>query len=92
MITKDSIYCPKCGGEFYLEELASGDNDVIVIDTEHFVDCLNCGAIDISVTLVDVEVEPNLNIDEDHRGEDDNIISSYWAETQMHWEEETLHD
>ena len=22
----------------------------------------------------------------------DNIIKSYWAETHMHWEEETLYD
>jgi hypothetical protein len=91
MITKDSIYCPRCGKEFYLEELA-GDDDVIVIDREHIIDCLSCGAIDISVTLSEVVVEPNLNVDEEDRGEYDNIISSYWAETQMHWEEETLHD
>jgi uncharacterized Zn finger protein len=91
MITKDSIYCPRCGKEFYLEELASGD-DVIVIDREHFLDCLSCGAIDISVFLSDVETEPNPHVNEEDRGEDDNIISSYWAETEMHWEEETLHD
>jgi hypothetical protein len=91
MITKDSIYCPRCGKEINLSKLASGD-DVILIDREHIIDCPNCGAIDISISLSDVVLEPNLNVDEEDRGEYDNIISSYWAETQMHWEEETLHD
>lgn len=90
MITKKSIFCPRCGNPFYLHELASGGDDVIVIDREHFLDCRNCGAIDISITLSDVKMEPNPYAGEGD--EDDIIIKSYWAETKMHWEEETLHD
>jgi uncharacterized Zn finger protein len=91
MITKDSIYCPRCGQEIYISELAN-DDGIVITNIEHIIDCWCCGLVDTSVILTEVCLEPNLNVDEEDRGEYDNIISSYWAETQMHGEEETLHD
>ena len=90
MITKDSIHCPRCGQEIYLSELAGDDG--VITRTEYIIDCWCCGLIDTSVTLSEVLLEPNLDIEEEYCGEDDNIITSYWARTDMHWEEETLHD
>jgi hypothetical protein len=87
MITKDSIYCPRCGQEIYISELAN-DDGIVITNIEHIIDCWRCGLIDTRVILTEVCLEPNTEAD----NEDDNIIKSYWAETQMHWEEETLHD
>jgi transcription elongation factor Elf1 len=86
MITKDSIYCPRCGQEVYISELAN-DGEIVITNIEHIIDCWRCGLIDTSVTLTEVCLEPD-----PYGDEDDYVIKSYWAETKMHWEEETLHD
>jgi hypothetical protein len=87
MITKDSIYCPRCGQEIYISELAN-DDGIVITNIEHIIDCWCCGLIDTSVILTEVCLEPNPDADNEH----DNIIKSYWAEAKMHGEEETLHD
>jgi hypothetical protein len=89
MITKKSIFCPRCGQEVHISELAN-DDGIVITNIEHIIDCWCCGLIDTSVILTEVCLEPNPYAGEGD--EDDNIIKSYWAETQMHWEEETLHD
>jgi hypothetical protein len=86
MITKDSIYCPRCGQEIYISELAN-DDGIVITNKEHIIDCWCCGLVDTNVILTEVCLEPD-----PHGDEDDHIITSYWAETKMHWEEETLHD